>query len=336
VFEGLIKRGMRLLEPIRALANLPASVVTIDLLAAVDRVVQDPDEDKVDFENSIPFFRAAALDRAGRHAEAWRELVAANRTVFFGLQKGLPELSAMGQASLASLRAHPGRSGRPDKGKRPVSLLILGPSGCGKTTVEKLVGALPGVKCGYENPIIENAVRWTFQTANLLTISVLAHLPAQLEALFRQIYFEELARRAGSAAIFTNTLSNCVYDDVARLVSVLQNVRFVFVTRALDDNLLRIFMRKYQGGTVFYGYDLKAARDHIQWFNQMMHLMADKFPDLVRILNYEDIVADPATALRTVAHLCDVEMPDITIPKISGDVGCASPYRKMIADALAS
>src|SRR5262249_33090695 len=76
VFEGLINGGMRLLEPLRGLANLPPAVVTVDLLAALDRVVRDPGEDKLDFENSIPFLRAAALDRAGRHAEAWNELTA--------------------------------------------------------------------------------------------------------------------------------------------------------------------------------------------------------------------------------------------------------------------
>src|SRR5262249_17529110 len=62
VFEGLINRGMRLLEPLRGLANLPPVLVSVDLLAALDRVVRDPSEDKLDFENSIPFLRAAALD----------------------------------------------------------------------------------------------------------------------------------------------------------------------------------------------------------------------------------------------------------------------------------
>jgi len=81
------------------------------------------------------------------------------------------------------------------------------------------------------------------------------------------------------------------------MVSVIQNVRFIFVKRDLEDNLLRIFMRKYRSRNV-YGYDLKAARDYILWYHEMMDLMAEKFPNLVRIFNYEDIVANPAASLR--------------------------------------
>src|SRR5439155_4689756 len=38
VFEGVVKRGVRLDEPVFALTTLPASVVNIDLQSALDRI----------------------------------------------------------------------------------------------------------------------------------------------------------------------------------------------------------------------------------------------------------------------------------------------------------
>jgi tetratricopeptide (TPR) repeat protein len=330
VFESLINRGARLLEPIRALANLPASVVRIDLLAALERVVRDPGEDPLDFEHSIPFFRAVALDRAARYGEAWAELTAANDKVFRGIRNRLHEHSNAQLATSAALRAHARGTGRYRDDRHPISLFILGPSGCGKTTLERLVGMLPGFKRGHENPIVEHAVRRTFQSSNLLTVSSVHHLPVRLDGAFSDIYFDDLAKRAGSAKVFTNTLSTCIHD-AARLISAIKNVRFVFVKRNLEDNLLRVFMRKYRPGTVVYSYNLKSARDHITWYDQTMHLMAEKFPDIVRILSYEDIVAQPGAAVELVTQLCDQPTPDITLPELVGDVGCATPYREMLA-----
>ncbi len=86
VFQGLIERGVRLLEPIRALSVLPASVVKIDLLAQLGKAVKESSEDTAEFENSKEFLEAAFLDRAGRRAEAWEHFARANRAVFVKLQ----------------------------------------------------------------------------------------------------------------------------------------------------------------------------------------------------------------------------------------------------------
>lgn len=334
-FEGLINRGMRLIEPIRGLANLPASAVNIDLLPLLDNVVPDPgDEDRKDFENSIAFFRATGLDRAGRYMEAWEHLAIANRAVFVTQQNSLLQLSAVCRASLASLRAHPGQSARAaiNTVEGPISLFILGPSGSGKTSVEKLVGMLPAVKRGYENPIVENVVRWTFQAANLLTVSSLGQLPAQLFPLFCKTYHEELKRRVGSAEVFTNTLPTYIHD-VARLASLIPGARFIFVKRNVEDNLLRIFMRKYRHENP-YGYNLKAAHEHILWYHQMIDTMRERFPKIVRVIHYDDMVLDPGEALRVAAELCGLPRWSGQVPAVAGDVGCARPYQQFISDGL--
>jgi tetratricopeptide (TPR) repeat protein len=128
VFEDLIKRGMRTIEPIRALAVLPASVVSIDLLAQLDKVLREPTEDKAEFEISVAFMRSIALDRAGRHAQAWEHATQANRRVFLGVQETLKLLRERQRTSLAFLREHPGKAVADDGEDRahPVSLFHSG------------------------------------------------------------------------------------------------------------------------------------------------------------------------------------------------------------------
>ena len=83
-----------------------------------------------------------------------------------------------------------------------------------------------------------------------------------------------------------------------------------------------------------YGYNLKAAREHILWYHQMMGVMAERFPRIVRVINYEDMVVNPGEALRIAAELCGLPSWSGQIPAVVGDVGCARPYQQFISDAL--
>ena len=191
---------------------------------------------------------------------------------------------------------------------------------------------LSGVKRGYENPIVENAVRRTFQVSALPPDSALGLLPTPAQPLCRTLYREELARRLAREKVFTNTNSGCVFE-AAHIASVFENARFIFMKRNMQDNLLQIFMREYQGGNP-YAYDLKAAREHILWHHRMADLMAEKFPNIVRVIRYEDMVADPAACLRTAAELCGLSIPNGLVPTVAGDPGCSAPYRQLMMTEL--
>ena len=106
-FEGLVARGLRLVEPVFALTCLPSSVVSIDLLDELGRVVRDKNEDATEFENGAALARATALDRSGRHAEAWEHLVSANRLIF---PHKRDELTEETERQCASLRRTKGSS----------------------------------------------------------------------------------------------------------------------------------------------------------------------------------------------------------------------------------
>ncbi|MEO6780553.1 MAG: sulfotransferase, partial [Bradyrhizobium sp.] len=213
-------------------------------------------------------------------------------------------------------------------GENPISLFILGPSRSGKSTMERLVSGLAGVKRGYENPIVEDAIRRTFQLSALPADTLLSHLPPPAYPLCCGIYLQELIRRTGSAKIFTNTNSGCIFE-AASIATVFERTRFILMKRNLDDNLLRTYMRKY-GEANAYAYDLKAAREHILWYHEMIDLMAAKFPNIVRVVHYEDMIADPDLTLRMAADLCDISIHDGHSTAIAGDPECAAPYREFI------
>ena len=335
IFSGLIKRGMRSHTILFELIDLPSPFVTVDVLAELEKIAGDKNGDKADFENSAAFIRAAALDKAGRHAQAWEHLAPANRTLALAKRREAEELAQTQRANLAQLREKPVKvGGSGGAGARTISLFVLGPSRSGKTTMETLVATLDGVKRGYENPGVENAIRRTFQSAGLLTSKMFEVLPPRLDAQCAEIYLEELARRAGPAKVFTSTDPVRIHD-AARVAAAFPDARFIFVKRNLEDNMLRIYMRKYLSGNS-YAYDLKSVREHIVWYHHMIDALAEKLPDIVRVIHYEDMIADPAAALRVAADLCGLPMQHGPLPEIGDDRGCAGPYRRLMAAALDS
>ena len=210
-------------------------------------------------------------------------------------------------------------------------MFIVGPSRSGKTSLERLAGSLRGVKKGYENPIVENAVRRAFQTAGYPTRSRLVQLPPGLSELFQEFYLEELEKRADSAKVLTNTLPQRT-EDALRAATEIPNARFVFIKRDIDDLTIRIFMRNYASGN-HYASDLRDIRDYLQWCHDMIDVAADRMPDISRVITYEEMVVDPTAALAEVAGLCDLKMSGAALPSIGDDRGCAQPYRHHIEAA---
>jgi tetratricopeptide (TPR) repeat protein len=334
VYESLIKRGMSTLEVLVGLTTVPSACVNVDLIGELEKLPRDQTEGRRESAELAAFVRAAALDKAGRHAEAWQHLAQVNRAIFLATEEIYREGSERQNAALTTLQGDPLKAvGDNRDNRKPISLFILGPSRSGKSTMEKLVATLDGVKRGYENQSVGKSIRRTFQSARLLTSDRIELLPPQLYPQWREIYSEELAQRVGSARVFTNTTAPYIHE--AHLIAgVLPNVRFIFVKRNVTDNILRIYQRKYRRGKNVYSYDLKAARDHVVWYHQMMDLMAKKFPDIVRIINYEDMVANPAAAVRVAASLCGLSQTDGPLLDVGDDRGCAEPYHDFITAEL--
>jgi Flp pilus assembly protein TadD len=332
IYESLLKRGMSTLEVLFAFTSVPSAFVNIDLLAELDKLTRNQTGER-EFEQYAAFIRARALDIAGRHAEAWRYLVPANRAIFLAMQENWRAESLQRDAALTTIQGDWVKAvGDNRNSRQPISLFILGPSRSGKSTMEQLVASLDGVKRGYENPSVEKAIRRTFQSANLLPSSHIGLLPPQLYPQCRDFYLEELAQRVGSARVLTNTSPSLIYE-AQLMANVFPNVRFIFLKRNLEDTLLRMFQRRYPVGNA-YSFDLKAARGYVAWYHQMTDLMAEKFPDIVRVIDYEDMIANPAAAVRVAADLCGLPKTDGPLPQVGDDRGCAEPYHDFIRAEL--
>ena len=207
-FEGLIDRGSRSIGVLFSLSNLPPPLINSDVLSLLASARPNEGQTAADFESSVAFTRGLALDRAHQYKTAWQVFLNANHAIYQeSIQQYRRERKTL-QAILERTRnlSTSQLTCEPEvfRGK-PLSLLILGPSRSGKTTAERLMSALPGVKRGYENPIIENAVRRTFQTAGLITRDRINELPLNLNDLFRDLFLQEMGDRAPAASVFTNT-----------------------------------------------------------------------------------------------------------------------------------
>lgn len=332
IFESLLQKGTKSLGILYELSLLPPSYVSADIGAELSQVVREKDEDRNEFDNSLAFVRASILDRAGRYEAAWQILTTANSEMHKTVAAELREQIAFETDVLKRLKSRELAPFDNDIGTSARTLFILGPSRSGKTTLESLLGHLQGVKLGYENPSVENAIRRTFQSAGLLTTKLFELLPEHLDDRCRDFYLEELQRRAGAAKVFTNTHPGRIHD-AARIAAAFPNTRFIFVKRNIEDNMLRIYMRKYQQAN-YYAYDLRSIQRYLIWYHEMIDFLAEKLPGVSRVIQYEEMVVDPLAALKTAAALCDVQVDAAKLPTIGDDRGCARPYQRLMHKML--
>ena len=329
-FENLLGRGVRSLPVIAKASQIPTRFSSADWLNLLKEVRKGDTEDKSDFENSVAFVKAAMLHRAGRHGDAWQLLVSANRCQFLARREAWERQRQDEDISLAQARESVATvmGGRPGEGRSAVSLFILGPSRSGKTLLEQLTSSLGCVKRGYENPIVENAVRRAYQSAGYLASRRFVGMSAAVEALCRNFYLDELQRRGGRARVFTNTDPDRIHEAV-RIAEIIPNVRFLLVKRDPDDLALRMFMTKYAAGNA-HAYDLATIRGHAAWYHQFIDVIAAKYPAISRVIHYEEMIASPLKTRAEVAGLCGLETAGGPMPGLGDDRGCAAPYLVMM------
>jgi hypothetical protein len=217
----------------------------------------------------------------------------------------------------------------------PQSLVILGPSRAGKTTMERLVGSFNGVKRGFESNIVANAVARTFQTAGLLTRARMREMDPEMWDLFREFYREELAERAGTSRIFTNTMPGLITDAVL-IARIVPNARFIFVKRNIDDVTIRTYMKPYKGERHGYAYSVDSIYSLIEWYYKMIDVIAELLPDLSRIIHYEDMIEDPKAALDIACEVCGVALYTGDLPELGDDRGAGAPYKEYLEATLAA
>ncbi len=327
ILEHLLVQGVNTPELLSTITQLPKGAVNLNLSASLGKLDTRAIGDNANSDAVVAFVRAHALDWEGRYEEAYKQFEIANRKYSEKLKEKRSDEQEREKFSLKWLE-----EAKPAKllssGTSAITLFILGPSTSGKTSLEKLVSTLDGVKRGFENTGPENAINRTFQDAGLIKSWSLKHLPPQFYPQFRTNFEEELNIRAGQARVFTNTHPAYMLN-AGEFTALVPNVRFLFVKRTVADLTVRIFMRSYQSGNA-YAYRIESIREHISWYHKMMDMMADKYPEIVRIVNYEELVDDPINVRNEAARLCSIPnlgKEKITIPD---DRGYANNYAQYI------
>ncbi|MEP1206594.1 MAG: tetratricopeptide repeat protein [Rhizobiaceae bacterium] len=316
------------LAPLAGLAQLPSGVSNVDLGAALEAVKPTEETSTEDFEVRKAFALAFNYDRQGQVEKAWEQLNKANAPLKKRYQSKMELRRSDRKAIWNNIEALPEHKGSHNLiEKVPISLYVLGVSRSGKTSLEKLLAALPGIKRGYENPIVELAVSRTTQEAGLLTARNLFDLPIGLGDKFREHYISELTARASDARAFTNTHPGRIID-VGLLAMLVPNVRFIFVVRNREDTALRVLLKHYKEGSNVHSYDLKDTFDEIDWYHGLINYWQKQLPDICRTVSNEDLVNDQSLVQTLAAELCEISSPSIDLPPYPDDRGCSKAYGK--------
>ena len=319
------------ISPVSNLAQLPPSLISIDLVSALKTTAPSKHDDH--FQVRQAFSRAVALDKAGNYEEAWANLVKANEGLGQKFHKACQSRQARREVILRHMQDFYKTPTLPGhRTDMPISLFVLGISRSGKTTLEYLLSSIEGVKRGYENPIVERSIQRTSQKSGLPSLSSLVDLPVELDKDLAAHYGEELIERSEGAQVFTNTHPGRI-TDVGRLATAIPNMRFVFVDRDHDDIAIRVYMKHYHSDSNIYAYSIPTIDAEIRNYKVFADLWCERFPDICTKVEYDDIVSDPRAVVDGIAEKFELVGRSSSLPPIGDDRGCADPYSMFLEKA---
>lgn len=114
----------------------------------------------------------------------------------------------------------------------------------------------------------------------------------------------------------------------------INNAKYIFIKRDLYDIILRIYMYKYISENSF-STDVKTIIEYINWYYELIDIYMAKYPDICRVVSYEEMIENPRSVIDTASELCGVENAATDqLPSIGDDRGVAGPYRERIKQAL--
>jgi tetratricopeptide (TPR) repeat protein len=317
--------------------QLPAQLLdnAIDLHALARKSRKAQGETQTEFDTKKAFVEAAILDRQAKHDEAWRVLCSVNGKLNREAQALWVTQSENHNKSLEAANALDGsklprpRDRKPTDG--PAPLFILGTSRAGKTTLEKLVGTHDDVNRGYEGEVVQFASRRAAQKAGLVNIADLAQLPKNLHGAFATEFRQRLAETNPNHKLVSITTPGLI-SSAGLLAQNLPEARFVFVKRNRDDTAFRIFMKNYSSGN-HYNHDLKNAYAYIDWYGEMIDVLLTKLRQRAIVVDYAEMIADPAAVVARVNGLCGLPDVHTGLPDIGSDIGAAAPYLHLMHGA---
>ncbi|ETX15406.1 sulfotransferase [Roseivivax halodurans JCM 10272] len=237
------------------------------------------------------FAMAKALEDMGRHGEVFANLDTANdlqgAAAPYDHAATLREHAAFRAAQAdADLSPLPGMSD-----PRPV--FVIGPPRSGTTLAERILGAHPGVTAGGE---LAHALKLVWQGfVKGDKVAPLRELrPPALQALGRN-YLARVRADTGAARGVVTDKSIQSHLCIGFLARALPGARFVSIRRDPRDTALSIYKNHFRTGTHRYSTDLRDIALSIQAHRDSMAFWAERLPDRLIEITYEDLVSDPGT-----------------------------------------
>lgn len=266
---------------------------------------------KGEYEDAWRFAKAANLEK--------RKQVAAERERDAQWEKSILDWSRGGDL--------PPPSGLP--ANTAIPLFLLGPSRSGKTTLERLLSKIGGVRRGFENKLVSSAVAKANNTGGMLPSGFLPFLPDRLLPKFSEIYHRLIEMRSAGSKVFTTTTPGLV-AYVPSIAAALPTAKFVLMRRSPLDLLVRTYFKNYRSGH-HHAFDPRWIAEYVAWYDDLSRQWEKRFPDRVRILSYEQLVADPAKTVSDIASWLGLPLQSREGPVVVGDDrGVARPYMSIM------
>jgi tetratricopeptide (TPR) repeat protein len=270
------------------------------------------------------FLRAKLSHAKGEYEDAWRFAMAANLEKR-GQVAAERERDAQWEKSILewSRGGHiPSSSGLSPNASVP--LFLLGPSRSGKTTLESLLSRIEGVRRGFENKLLSSAVAKANNAGGMLPSGFLPFLPDRLLPKFSEIYHRLVESKSAGSKVFTTTTPGLV-AYVPSIIAALPTAKFILMHRSPLDLLVRTYFKNYRSGH-HHAYDPKWIAEYVDWYDDLSRQWEKQFPERVRILSYEQLVANPTKTVSDIAMWLGLNPQSLEGPLVGDDSGVAKPY----------
>jgi hypothetical protein len=270
--------------------------------------------------------RSLLLHEMTEYGSAWYDLTQANRLVVEENEVAVNQKVNRREQLLEAIRQWAGTDfARGETECR--SVFILGVSRSGKSSLERLLAQANGWTALDEYPIIEETLREVVTKRDMIE----DRLTDDQRREFATRFAQRCGRYAASGT-FSFTAPGQV-KSVKFLAETVDGARFIFVRRDEMDTLYRCFQKLYKKGN-HYSYEARECLSHIRWYGEMIDELAAKLGERARVVHYEDLVANAAAIVPDLWRWLGLTAPPVAKITMFNDIGCAEPYREMIATAL--
>ncbi len=329
---GLIKAGYISPKVLQTISFFPEDPGLVNIVSATDHIMGRSKDEQAD----IFSVRATGMHWAGRHAEAWDLYCRSNAIRLNHQGSAWREQRISRQYILRRNESMPVAANvQAQVGSGPHPLFVLGASRSGKSSIERLLSAIPTVFCGYENSIHYDVLRRVVDGAKCANVANMIDLPSELGATYAAQFSKVLRQKAPDAGTFVSTGPDSI-GDALMLNRYVPGCRFVFLKRARRDNAFRIFMFDYHEVATHMtcAADLGAIKEYLDWYEALIDICAARMPEQCIVLNYEDVVEDPAAAVAQILDLCGGGAVPDQLPDIGDDRDVSAPYARWLDPAL--